>query len=650
MISLRDLYSLIENTFDFLLVIDNNEKINYVSPLMGKVCFENSNVLGKQLIDLLDKNSLKSFRHAMNKVSQNHRGVLVTFSTETADSIPITMKVTFTKSETGGVFLVFGEQADSLQRIENWEKDERIKELSCLYAVAEWIEASTTIKDFFTKLPPYLTEGMQYPEEATVYSIYQGIQYGQRPVTSKFIKVRLYIGGQIKGHIQVGYINDKKDLLPEESKMLKQIGRMLSLALEKKELSEKVSLKQNQQEEYIIHLKELETEIAKRESELVSQKTRLKTVNSYLTRVNETMQESGRKFDDMFKAIPDRVLMIDLNWNVIMSNRDDIIPGDKCFQACFNRNTFCTDCQLSKIAKEKIPISVTIKDDQKYWEIHALPVFNKNEKVEGIMEFYKDVTLEKTYEQQIHQADKLASLGELVSGIGHEINNPNQFIRGNINIVKQAFEDLLPIVDEYQKKHPDLKIARLKYAFFRKHILDLVDDMNQGTERIKKIVEGLRGFARKDDGLLNDIVNINALILTTKRLVKNEVYKSAHMDLKLSDGIKLFPGNSQKMEQVLVNLIVNAAQSIPDHKKGQITVSTLMEGETLVVIVEDNGKGMNEETKKQIFDPFFTTKRGKGGTGLGLSIAYRIIEEHGGYISVFSESGKGTKFTIKIPI
>ncbi|MCK5035767.1 MAG: hypothetical protein KAS73_07745, partial [Candidatus Sabulitectum sp.] len=251
MISLDDLYSLIESTFDFLLVVDNNEQIHYVSPLMKNVCSsQDSDVIRKHLNELLDKNSLQSFRYAMKKVSHGDRGVLAVFSTGTADSIPIPMKVAYTKSVTGGFYLIFGKQADSLRKMNDWEKEERAKELSCLYAVAEWIEVSTTIKDFFTKLPPFLAQGMRYPEEATVYSIYQGIEYGQDPVGDKFITVRLYISGEMKGEIRVGYINDEKDLLPEEWKMMKQIGRMLSLALERKELSENIALKQGEEEEF----------------------------------------------------------------------------------------------------------------------------------------------------------------------------------------------------------------------------------------------------------------------------------------------------------------------------------------------------------------------------------------------------------------
>ena len=276
-------------------------------------------------------------------------------------------------------------------------------------------------------------------------------------------------------------------------------------------------------------------------------------------------------------------------------------------------------------------------------------MFNEDHEVDGVLEIIRDITLEKTYEQQIQQADKLASLGQLVSGIGHEINNPNQFIRGNVKIVRQALEDMLPIVDAYYETHPDLKIARLKYTFFKDHIMTLVDDMAHGSERIKGIVDGLRSFARKDEGLLVDVVDVNTLLGATTRLVQNEVHKHATIELDLADELPTFPGNSQKIEQVLVNLIVNSAQAIPDDVKGKIQVTTSLEDDDVVIRIADNGKGMDEKTRKQIFDPFFTTKRTKGGTGLGLAIVFRIIEEHGGNIAVTSRLHEGTTFIVRIP-
>ncbi|MFC1781291.1 ATP-binding protein [Planctomycetota bacterium] len=350
-----------------------------------------------------------------------------------------------------------------------------------------------------------------------------------------------------------------------------------------------------------------------------------------------------------FFALPDEVVIIDKNRRIVMTNQEDIKPNNFCYSTFFSREQPCEDCLLTRILQDKTPVTLTMKHGDQYLQVHAIPIFNQDQEVDGMLEFYRDITREKTHDQQLQQADKLASLGQLVSGIGHEINNPNQFIRGNINIVRQSFEDMLPIVDEYFKSHPDLKIAKLQYDFLREHIMILVNDMANGSDRIKTIVEGLRSFAKKDEGLLVDIVDINTLIEASVRLVHNEVHKRADIQLDLEENLPTFIGNSQKIEQVLVNMIVNASQAMRDGIKGLITIGTKNDGKNLIVKVEDNGIGMNQKTMRQICDPFFTTKRSKGGTGLGLAIAYRIIEEHGGDISVTSKSGQGAKFTIRIP-
>jgi signal transduction histidine kinase len=410
--------------------------------------------------------------------------------------------------------------------------------------------------------------------------------------------------------------------------MLDEIGRMLSIALERKELQE---------------------EIGRRSKELDEQKRKLDLVNSYIDSVKGGWEGSRATLEAMLQAIPDEVVLIDNHRKVIMSNRPEAAPGTLCHKSIFGSDRPCEDCRLSRILHEKTPVAVTMKRDDRYLQVQAIPIFNGRQKVEGIMEFFRDVTLEKTYEQQLQQADKLASLGQLVSGIGHEINNPNQFIRGNIRIVKQSLEDLLPIVEEYAASHPDLRVARLGYDFWRRHIMTLVDDMDHGSQRIKEIVEGLRTFARKDEGLLVDTIDINTLIGASARLVHNEVHKHADIRLDLADGLPAFTGNAQKIEQVLVNLLVNAGQAMPDDFRGLITVRTALEGTFIRIDIEDNGAGMNEKTQKQIFDPFFTTKRAKGGTGLGLAIAYRIVEEHKGTITVRSRPGSGTTFTIRVP-
>jgi signal transduction histidine kinase len=650
LIGLAELYHFMEASFDYVLAIDGNGKVLYASDLFSRDCLpDNWAERGPALDELITETSLQNFRSAMALAKAGSRAITV-FSPchDLATSIPLKGSYMAT-SEHGEVYLFFGQTLEGFGRQSVSDKEERIKELACLYRVIEWIEVSPTVDAFFTELPRYLSKGMLYPEEIVVYSVYEGKEYGQKPSEENYISVGLVTGGKHKGEIRVGYLDMEHRLLPEEQKMLREIARALAFALDRKELRERLALKHEEEEDYNRRLAELEAEIEHRTKDLERQREKLDIVNSYLDRVSDGWEEARGRLETMFKAIPDEVVLIDKNRRIVMTNREDIEPGGHCYEGIFGRERPCEDCRLARILKDKTPLTINMKQDERYIQVHALPVYNKDHEVDGILEFYRDVTLEKTYEQQVQQADKLASLGQLVSGIGHEINNPNQFIRGNIKIINQALEDMLPIMDDHFGRHPDLKIARLNYDFFRKHIMTLMSDMSHGSERIKAIVDGLRSFARKDEGLLVDKVDINTIVEASARLVHNEVHKHADINLNLTRGLPSFNGNSQKIEQVLVNLLVNAGQAMPDDRKGAIDVRSRLEDGCVVVEVEDNGYGMTEKTQKQIFDPFYTTKRAKGGTGLGLAIAYRIVEEHNGNISVQSELGVGTKFTIKIP-
>jgi len=649
MLRRENLYSFMEGIFDYLLVVDDEEHILHLNQRINKDFFhEKPSIKKRCLIDILTSSSLNTFRSAMAQAREGIRGIAVcTLTTE--NLWPLPLKAGYADTESGEVFLFFGNKLEGLSKQTEQEKDERIKELACIYRVTEWIELSDSIDEFFTHFPKYFSPGMLYPEEVVVYSVYEGNKYGQKPSSEDCISITLTVGKQDKGCVQVGYLDNKHEIVPEEQKMLDEIGRILNLVLERKELRNKTDLIQAEKVDYIHRLRELESEIAARTNEFEKQKNNLNIVNSCLDRVNHDWEEAKVRLETMFKAIPDKVVLTDKNHKIVMTNQKNIELGSFCYKAFFDRDQPCEDCRLVRILRDKTPFTLTMKHGDRYLQVQALPIYNHDQEVDGILEFYRDITLEKTYDQQLQQADKLASLGQLVSGIGHEINNPNQFIRGNIKIVKQSLEDMLPIVDEYYKSHPDLKIAKLKYDFLRDHIMILVNDMASGSERIKGIVEGLRDFAKKDEGLLVDNVDINTLIEASIRLVYNEVHKRADIHLDLAENLPTFPGNSQKIEQVFVNLIVNASQAMRNNVKGLITIGTKTDGKNLIVKVEDNGIGMKQKTMRQICDPFFTTKRSKGGTGLGLSITYRIIEEHGGNISVTSKLGEGTKFTIKIP-
>ena len=176
--------------------------------------------------------------------------------------------------------------------------------------------------------------------------------------------------------------------------------------------------------------------------------------------------------------------------------------------------------------------------------------------------------------------------------------------------------------------------------------------MISGAERIKTIVQDLKKFARKTESSFDSNVSINDVAEQSVRLVRKQVERKANIILDLSGDLPPATVNSVGLQQVIVNLIMNANDAIGEGKKGNIRISTAL-GETkdyIVIKVSDDGSGMDKATMRRIFDPFFTTKRNLGGTGLGLSIAYRIVKEHHGEIEVQSEPGKGTTFTVEIPI
>jgi len=254
-------------------------------------------------------------------------------------------------------------------------------------------------------------------------------------------------------------------------------------------------------------------------------------------------------------------------------------------------------------------------------------------------------------QKQLVQAEKLASMGQLVSGIAHEINNPVQFIQGNMQILREAIRDILPILDAKAKEDRGMKIARLPYPFFREQVQVLLKDMADGAGRIGNIVRDLKTFARRDEGRLDEKVDVNRVVEAATRLVHNKI-KRFRLEQSLAEGLPALKGSLVQLEQVVVNTLINAAESLEERPDACIRIATRLEnaGRQVRVSIADNGPGMTDEVKHRLFDPFFTTKQRIGGTGLGMSITYGIIEEHGGSIEVDTRLGEGTTFHYLLPV
>ena len=253
--------------------------------------------------------------------------------------------------------------------------------------------------------------------------------------------------------------------------------------------------------------------------------------------------------------------------------------------------------------------------------------------------------------KRLLQAEKLASLGEMAAGVAHEINNPVGYVSSNLTTLQKyltAYEEVLNASTEDAKTLSDLK-KKLNFDFIRSDTRNLVTETQEGVERVKTIIKDLKDFARTNNSANYLPSDIHIGLQSTLNIANSQIKKHASVELELGE-LPLVECVASQINQVLLNLLVNAAQSIPSEKDGQITVRTSCDSTHVFIEVEDNGSGIRDEVLQKIFDPFFTTKDPGKGTGLGLSVSQKIIQDHGGSLTVSSTVGIGTKFKITLPV
>ena len=253
--------------------------------------------------------------------------------------------------------------------------------------------------------------------------------------------------------------------------------------------------------------------------------------------------------------------------------------------------------------------------------------------------------------RQILAADKMASLGVLASGVAHEINNPNNFIMMNTPILRQAWEDLSPLLERYHEKYGDFLLANIPFSEMRKEIPELFDGIEDGSKRIRQIILNMKNYARKNTLDMNQKVDLREVIRAAVGLLSHQIKKSTDvMSVRCPNDLPVVRGNRQRLEQVIVNLVQNACQSLANRTKGiDIQVVSEPEKNEIALCVADEGTGIRPEHLDFIFDPFFSTKGETGGTGLGLSVCQSIVKEHGGRLEFSSEIGKGTRACVRLP-
>lgn len=328
------------------------------------------------------------------------------------------------------------------------------------------------------------------------------------------------------------------------------------------------------------------------------------------------------------------------------------------------------------------------------WIVSAIPLHGEKDRVAAVLEIYRDVTaeariqtrykalleqerrraeileelvkertadLEASLEElrntraQLVQSEKLSSLGQLIAGIAHEINNPINFIYGNTDFLQNYVETFLRLIHAYEEisiaEADQSRIASLKqeveYDYVQEDVGKLIRSLRSGAERAAAIIRDLRSFihGRPNERSKVDLVRC---VNQTLNLLTHETKNRIEIRREGSEHVSPVLCNEGQLNQVFMNLLVNAVQAI--EKEGMITLRFTEKEGGVAVDVEDNGVGISEENLLKVFDPFFTTKPVGKGTGLGLSLSYSIVDAHGGKITAQSQPGKGSTFTVWLPL
>lgn len=378
--------------------------------------------------------------------------------------------------------------------------------------------------------------------------------------------------------------------------------------------------------------------------------------------VNEkTTCSVAQEYRTLLDGIPDAIVRISPELKILWTNQaagrlldalSNPLEGRHCFEVWHNRSSPCEVCPVQRCFAKGEPQEEIIRTGSgRIFGVKAFPLFDGEGKVASVIEVNSDITEKlRLREESIHQS-RLAALGELAAGVAHEINNPNALILLNAPVLQEVSEQMLALLEEKFHRDGDFLLGRLPYSRMRSELPRLHTGVVEAAGRIRRIVEDLKGFAREGGRECEETTDLNAAVETALRLTDHYLQKSTlRFGTDLAGNLPQIRGNPQRIEQVVVNLLMNACQALPEKDRGIFLQSRFNGEEGFVeIIVRDEGVGIPSENLARVMEPFFTTRRNDGGTGLGLSVSANIVKEYGGTIRIDSQPGHGTAVTISFP-
>jgi len=256
------------------------------------------------------------------------------------------------------------------------------------------------------------------------------------------------------------------------------------------------------------------------------------------------------------------------------------------------------------------------------------------------------------HQRQLDRSERLATLGTLVAGVAHEINNPNQMIQANVHLIERSLPTIRSILDSYVADNGSFSIAGFDYPVFREKLAQIIDATKTGSRRIKEIVDELRDFAREEAKHELVAVEIHQILTSVLLLTSHEQNKATdHFHVMIPEEPIHVMGDRKRLEQVIINLLLNAFQALESREQKVYVICSLdSTGKKVMICIKDEGIGILPENLSKVKDPFFSTKLAEGGTGLGLSICSSIVESLNGVLTIESVVGQGTEVTVILPV